>query len=429
MQKSILRTFHRQLIVATTLFIILLSLIFYGFTKATIYEELQEELIQDAQLIYRMSVTSTLSPNEYRIIANKDAEVDIVTVKGLEQLSFRQFTKDHQHYIEILYPLNLQSSQFIKIVKNTSSANKMLNKIFNNLLLISIGGFIMILIYTLTLSRALLRPIIQITRNLSKMNENFLTQINPKLLPIEFHPLAHSINQLTNKIQNHITYQKELFIGAAHELKTPLAVIKLKSEITLRKKREPEKYEETLRLTIDSVNDMDMMISSILDMGRHEGSKFEAPQQMDVLEFLYDKCKDYKMLAEQKSIDFKLDCSKEKFVTSIQPTLLVHMVQNFIQNAIKFTNKGKTITIRSFINEDENLKIEIIDEGCGVDEAIDLFAPFTRVGGKPGAGLGLFLAKSAADTIGADLAIKNRTDGLQGAIATIVLRKNPSCEI
>lgn len=428
MQKSILRTFHRQLIVATTLFIILLSLIFYGFTKATIYEELQEELIQDAQLIYRMSVTSTLSPNEYKILANKDAEVDIVTVNGLDQLSFRQFTKGNQHYIEILYPMSKDSGQFIKIVKNTSSANKMLNKIFNNLLLISIGGFIMILIYTLTLSRALLHPILQITKNLSKMNENFLTQINPKLLPIEFHPLAHSINQLTNKIQNHITYQKELFIGAAHELKTPLAVIKLKSEVTLRKKREAEKYEETINLTIDSVNDMNLMIGSILDMGRHEGAKFEVPQQMDVMEFLNTKQKDYEMLSRQKSIDFKSNLTDEKFITIIQPTLLIHIVQNFIQNAIKFTEKGKAILIRASV-EDEILIIQIIDEGCGIDEEIDLFAPFTRVGAKPGAGLGLFLAKSAADTIGAEISIKNRTDGLQGSIATIHLPKNPSCEI
>ncbi len=428
MQKSILRTFHRQLIVATTLFIILLSLIFYGFTKATIYEELQEELIQDAQLIYRMSVTSTISPNEYRIIANKDAEVDIVTVKGLDQLSFRQFNKGDEHYIEILYPLHPETSQFIKIVKNTSSANKMLNKIFNNLLLISVGGFIMILIYTLTLSRALLHPILQITRNLSKMNENFLTQINPKLLPIEFHPLAHSINQLTNKIQNHITYQKELFIGAAHELKTPLAVIKLKSEVTLRKKREAEKYEETIKLTIDSVNDMNLMIGSILDMGRHEGAKFEVPQQMDVLEFLANKQNDYEMLAKQKGIEFEKDCSEDKFITSIQPTLLIHIVQNFIQNAIKFTDKGKTIKIKSVV-ENEVLKMQIIDEGCGIDEDIDLFAPFARVGDKPGAGLGLFLAKSSADTIGADIMLKNRTDGIQGTVASIILRKNPSCDI
>ncbi len=428
MQKSILRAFHRQLIVATTLFIVLLSLIFYGFTKATIYEDLKEELLQDAQLIYRMSITSTLSSNEYKIIANKDAEVDIVTVKGLNRLEFRQFNKNKQHFIEILYPMNLKTNQFIKIVKNTSSANKMLNKIFNNLLLISIGGFIMILIYTLTLSRALLRPILQITKNISKMNENFLTQINPKLLPVEFHPLAHSINRLTNKIQNHIAYQKELFIGAAHELKTPLAVIKLKSEIMLRKKRDPETYEETLKLTIDSVNDMNIMITSILDMGRQEGAKFEMPVQLDVMEFLTSKCSDYRMLAEQKDIHFSQNCAKGRFITSIQPTLMLHILQNFIQNAIKFTDEGKTINVRSIIDE-ESLTIEVIDEGPGIDESIDLFAPFKRVGGKPGAGLGLFLAKSAADTIGADISIKNRSDGVQGTVASIVLKQNPVCEI
>ena len=75
------------------------------------------------------------------------------------------------------------------------------------------------------------------------MNENSLTQIETKTLPKEFISLANSINTLTNRIESYVKYQKELFIGAAHELKTPLAVMKLKSEITLRKKRDIEKYD------------------------------------------------------------------------------------------------------------------------------------------------------------------------------------------
>ena len=57
------------------------------------------------------------------------------------------------------------------------------------------------------------------------MDENFFHSINTKNIPIEFEPLGNSINKLVDRIHHFVKYQKELFIGTAHELKTPLAVI------------------------------------------------------------------------------------------------------------------------------------------------------------------------------------------------------------
>ena len=60
------------------------------------------------------------------------------------------------------------------------------------------------------------------------------------------------------------------------------------------------------------------------------------------------------------------------------------------------------------------------DEGVGIDESKDLFAPFKRYGDKGGAGLGLFLAKGAAQALGAEVSIKNK-EGTSGAVASLVL--------
>ncbi len=73
--------------------------------------------------------------------------------------------------------------------------------------------------------------------------------------------------------------------------------------------------------------------------------------------------------------------------------------------------------------------IEVIDEGIGIDESKDLFAPFKRFGNKSGAGLGLFLAKSAADAIGATIDIKNRKDGTSGAVASLFIPAQSKCPI
>ena len=304
----------------------------------------------------------------------------------------------------------------------------MLNKIFNNILLLSLAGLLMVILYAFAVSKTLLKPILQITDKLSNMNENFLTQIDKNSLPIEFHPLANSINTLTNKIQTFVKFKKELFIGAAHELKTPLAVMKLKNEVTLRKPREIEKYEETLKLTISEIDSMNKMISSILDIGRAEGAQFEKPIEIDIIEFIHGKANDYRMLSAQKNIVITLTSNVNRFVITLQPTLLTQIIQNFVQNAIKFTPEGKSINTNSFRNKD-SITVSVTDDGVGIDESLDLFAPFKRVGGKPGAGLGLFLAKNASDTLGGTISLKNRTDGKEGTVASITLLGSPTCNL
>lgn len=426
--KSIYKQFHQKLIFATSLFIITLSFIFYGYTKATIYEDIKDGLLQDAKLIFKVSKESKFQDATFNVITLSDVNVDIITVEDAQDIKYINFKQNDDYFVQLLYPFDLQEKKFIKITKNINSSRKMLSKIFNNILLLSLGGFVMVILYAFTVSKTLLKPIIQINEKLSNMNENFLTQIDKNTLPIEFHPLANSINTLTNKIQNFVKYKKELFIGAAHELKTPLAVMKLKNEVTLMKKRECSKYEETLKLTISQINEMNKMITSILDIGRAEGAQFEKPVELDIVNFLTSKINDYKLLSEQKEVNLLFDTKLKSFITIIQPTLLTHIIQNFVQNAIKFTPKGNNIQINLYKHKNTAV-IEVIDEGIGIDESLDLFAPFKRVGAESGAGLGLFLAKNAADTLGATISLKNRPDEKKGTIATLILSSNPTCKI
>lgn len=429
MYKSIYLQFLRQLIIATSLFIIVMSFIFYGFTKTTLEEEIRDSLINDAQLINTISsIANKLDNIPFDMITKSDVDVDILILSLERKVYFNIYKDGRNNYAKLLYPFKGDTTKFIQIVKNINSSKAMLNKIFNNILILSIGGLVMVIIYAMTLAKTMLRPIIQIANRLSNMNENTLSQLQLKNLPLEFHPLANSINQLTKRIEGYVKYQKELFIGAAHELKTPLAVMKLKNEVTLRKPREQEKYEETLKLNISEIDGMNKMITSILDIGRQEGAQFEKAIQIDIIEYLKSKITGYKLLAQKEEVNLTFTSNETKFDILIQPTLLNQIIQNFVQNAIKFTPGNKNINMNTFSN-DKYIEINIIDEGIGIDESIDLFAPFKRVGNESGAGLGLFLAKSAADTLGAEISIRNRKDGKQGCVASLKLYINPTCKL
>ena len=427
-QQSIYKQFSQKLIFATSFFVIVLSLIFYGFTKATIYEEISDELLKDAKLISTLAKTSQTDKHDLKVLINNDLKIDIIKFKKIQKITIRKYNINHNHFIELLYPLNLEKIEYLKLTKNINTSNEMINKIFGNLIILGISGLILVIMYALAVSKTLLLPIIKITQKLSNMNENSLTHIDSKRLPIEFEPLANSINTLTTKIENYVKYQKELFIGTAHELKTPLAVMKLKSQVTLMKQRDSVKYEDVLKLHIEEIDNMNQIISSILDMGRQEGAQFEKPIELDIIKYLKDKIINYKLLAKQKNIELEFNSDIDNFITIIQSTLLTQIIQNFVQNAIKFTPNNKNIVINT-IGNNNSIIIEVIDEGIGCDENIDLFAPFKRVGNEKGAGLGLFLAKSAADTLGANISIKNRKDGITGSVATLKLQTNPTCKI
>jgi len=427
MQRSIYKEFSTKLIIATTLFTVIMSFMFYGFTKATIYEGVTDSLVNKAQIIYKVSLNSLNSNEQLKLIVEDALTIDLIRVPNQSELSIKQYyNKNKDHFIELLYPFDSTDNTFIKLTKNINSEDIMLNKIFSNLFILGIGGLVMVIIYALAVSKTLLLPIVNLSNKLSNMDEHTLTQINEKKLPIEFLPLAISINNLTKKIQMYVKYQKELFIGAAHELKTPLAVMKLKSEVTLIKDRPIEKYKETLKLTISEINGMNNMISSILDMGRQEGAQFEKPVEIDIVKFLEEKIANYSLLTSEKNITIRNCCTIDSFTILIQTTLLNQILQNFVQNAIKFTKENSTITIASY-KVDDMISIEVIDEGDGIDESVDLFAPFKRIGNKPGAGLGLFLAKSAADSLGAKISLSNRKDGVSGCVANLILAANPTC--
>ena len=423
--QSIRNRFLIQLIFASASLMIIFSSILYFYIEKSIYNEKVEELIHYADNILH---NKALIENE-SVADTLGLDIDVIQLKNMNNdYEVYQNSQKFKTYLTLIYPYNEKEMLYLKITKDVTKTKRVLDKILHYIFIINIVGFGLVLLYAVALSKMLVTPIETLTRKLANMNEHLMKEIKIEELPSEFRPLGETLNHLLGRIQNFVKYQKELFIGTAHELKTPLAVIKLKNQVTLIKKRTPEEYIEAIETTNKTVDEMNVIVSNILNMGRQEGAQLDKPQQIDVIEFLKNKANDFQLLAtnEEKELtmDFKPDC----FLGVLQVGLLNQIIQNFLQNALKFTPKGKKVSLVSY-PDDYGLCIQVIDEGCGIDESEDFFAPFKRSGDKSGVGLGLFLAKSAADALGAKISIKNRTDGIEGTVATLQLKSDLSCTI
>ena len=399
--------------------IAVVSVMLYHYIRVTVFQSVVSELNQQATA-YKNN-PQNFNPNNLKTFTIEIPNKTLATVKAGEfkgEKPYLVMQKIKDKSITTL-TTRLDDSSYLVLEKETTLQSQIVEEIFIDIIIVNVTAILLVLFYALFLSRMLLIPIKILSHKLTNLDEKFLKEIDIKSLPDEFLPLGNSINILISRIQTFVLYQKELFVGVAHELKTPLAVMKTKNEVTLLKPRESEKYIEALKSNNEAINGMNAMIGSVLEIGRQEGAQFEEPVNTDVIAFLKKLGKNYEVLAKGEEKNLALDLKPEIFNLNIQTSLLTHIVQNFVQNAIKFSPKNSTITISSRVEKNKFI-IEVTDEGVGIDESKDLFAPFKRYGNKGGAGLGLFLAKGAAQALGAEISIKNR-ENANGAVASLVL--------
>ena len=399
--------------------IAVVSVMLYHYIRVTVFQSVVSELNQQAAA-YKNNPRN-FNPNNLKTFTIEIPNKTLATVKAGELKGEKPYLVMQKIKDKSITTLTtrLDDSSYLVLEKETTLQSQIVEEIFIDIIIVNVTAILLVLFYALFLSRMLLIPIKILSHKLTNLDEKFLKEIDIKSLPDEFLPLGNSINRLITRIQTFVLYQKELFVGVAHELKTPLAVMKTKNEVTLLKPRDSEKYIEALKSNNEAINGMNAMIGSVLEIGRQEGAQFEEPVNTDVIAFLKKLGKNYEVLAKGEEKNLALNLKPEIFNLNIQTSLLTHIVQNFVQNAIKFSPKNSMITISSRLEKSKFI-IEVTDEGVGIDESKDLFAPFKRYGNKGGAGLGLFLAKGAAQALGAEISIKNR-EGANGAVASLVL--------
>jgi two-component system OmpR family sensor kinase len=358
-----------------------------------------------------------LSGNQITIFSDFNDKRDTLGFTNSEERG-KDYQIDYLTLIQYYEPKKL----YYKITRNITYEKNLMESVYSMMFGIILLGIIVIIFYSNHLSKKLMSPLQKLTNRFSTMHENLLHKIKLEELPVEFISLADSINLLITKVQTSINYRKELYIGTAHELKTPLAVMRLKNQITAMKYKKQDKIKETLNQNMESIDTLNAMIHNILEYGRAEGAQFEQPQRLNLINLMIKKCEEYELLAHSQDRNFIYHFDIPEFRINVQPLLFMQIFQNFIQNALKFTPKGGLVSLKTRMDLN-NFIIEIEDEGEGIDETKDFFAPFQRSLDSTGAGLGLFLAQNAAESMGVTISLKNRPNE-QGAIASIAFPLN-----
>jgi two-component system, OmpR family, sensor histidine kinase CiaH len=202
--------------------------------------------------------------------------------------------------------------------------------------------------------------------------------------------------------QIRLQHQQENFMMAiTHELKTPIAIAKLNLETLLKYTLSEEKKQKMLQATLQETNRLNTLASNILVSSQLEGGRYRiAKEELDLSDLIKTACNDFK----NRFPDRNWQCEIQPEIDINGDSLLLQiLVNNLIENAIKYSPKEGVITCK-LTQKNKTVLFQVLDEGSGIpdDEKKRVFDKFYRIGNETtrttkGTGLGLYLCKKIVE--------------------------------
>ena len=288
------------------------------------------------------------------------------------------------------------------------------------ILVVTIGGMCTYFV----VNNALI-PIVELNKNIKKINEdNLNSNLSIKGANDEIKELTISFNKMIAKLENAFASQKRFNSSVAHELKTPLAVIKTNIDVLKSSNcKSLEEYDKTLAVVEKSILKMNLIIETLLDIIRQENAPLNEIVSID--EILEDIVDDLSIIANKKNIKLKLNSYNIKNKIKGNEIMLYRAFYNVIENSIKYNKINGSIDILCY--QDLNtIEVKVIDTGSGIKEEDydEIFKPFYRCEGinsysKNGIGLGLSLTQSVIKLHGGEINVKSKLN--EGTEFTFIL--------
>lgn len=228
----------------------------------------------------------------------------------------------------------------------------------------------------------------------------------------EFRQLSHSFNQMLERLNNTFAAQRQFTGNAAHELRTPLAL--MQAQLDLFPAEHPDVLPETaefLALLREQTERLTQMTKTLLEMSNlQQVARNEQIQLAPMIEEIFT---DLAPLAEKNGITLKVE--DDGSMTG-SDTLIYRLLFNLTENAVKYNSPGGSVQI-TVAQEPEKLLIRVSDTGRGIPEEYQrsIFQPFFRVDKSRsrecgGAGLGLSLVWEIADLHGGSVWVEESSD-------------------
>ena len=235
----------------------------------------------------------------------------------------------------------------------------------------------------------------------------------------EYGRLVTKMNEMINRIKTSIDYMNQFSISAAHELKTPLTILRGETEIALKSPKTPEQYVEVLKSNYEETIRLTKIIDNLFFISKIDHSMIEIQKEpVSIDEFLKTTANNLNILGSEKNIQIIVNSETHKII-EIDKGLMTQALSNLIDNAIKYGEENNTVKIKSELIDNGKVKISILNKGEGIpEEALPkIFERFYRVESSRnrntgGVGLGLSVVKAIVNWHNGEIYVKSISDDI-----------------
>ena len=269
--------------------------------------------------------------------------------------------------------------------------------------------------------RLALRPWRRVSQETAERGPADLTPLSYMPPHKELLPLVQSINSLLQRVRDSTSRERSLIADAAHELRTPLAAMRVNVE-ALKEQSTDERQRELMGNLLRSNDRAARLVGQLLQLMRSDAVSDSAlPIMLSLDGLVQDRLAMIESLASARGIELELECEDRVPVLGERESL-VSMIDNLINNAIKYSPPGGTVAVH-VSRDGTHAVLTVADQGPGVPAALRerVFDRFFRNPdqSQSGSGLGLAIVKSVVDRHGGEVRLGATASG--GLLATVRL--------
>ncbi|TFZ08707.1 sensor histidine kinase [Ramlibacter humi] len=264
------------------------------------------------------------------------------------------------------------------------------------------------------------RPVRRLSARLQARSENDLTPLSAPDAPRELLPLVDATNQVMDRLQRLLDNQKRFVRDTAHQLRTPLAVLKVQVQSAMRGDVEARQALQEVGLTVERAT---ALANQMLSLAKVEQLRLQSDAPvLDFPEVVRSVALDVSPLMAERDLDFELATTPAR--VRAHDWMLRELTRNLLHNAVRHCRPGGALAVR-VVSDGRWAALTIADSGPGIPAELRerLFQPFAAGDVRGGSGLGLAICHEIVQALGGGIVLDNRVQRGQvtGLDATVRL--------